>query len=160
VRTFLHVVGNQLQSVLETIQVSDLELSGDVGAAMDPAGSDRPGSGSGSLGCRGGCAGKHTEPVPAVWGTAAAHRRRTWQSTRMSTSTITRTPLEESQFAAQTTRTKNQGKDHPMQDAGPTMRQEDRTQASPAHSAIAHRTLSTPHARATSCGRLTGLPVR
>ncbi len=55
---------------------------------------------------------------------------------------------------------RNQGKDYPMQNAGPTMRQEDLTQASPARSAIAHRTLSTPHARATSCGRSTGLPVR
>ena len=71
-----------------------------------------------------------------------------------------RAPTEQHQFATETTRTKNQGKDHPMQHLRPTMRQEDLTQASPARSAFAHRTLSTPHARATSCGRFTGLRVR
>lgn len=66
---------------------------------------------------------------------------------------------EESQFA-RNQQDRNQGKDHPMQDARPIMRQEDPTQASPARSAIAQRTLSTPHARATSCRRYTGIPTR
>ena len=96
-------------------------------------------------------AGKHTEPVPAARGTAMAHRGRNPAKARMATSTITRAHSKGHQFVTETTRTENQGKDHPMQNAGPTIRQEDPTQASPARSAIAHRTLSTPHAHATSC---------
>ena len=104
--------------------------------------------------------GKHTEPVPADRGTAMARRGRNPIGARMSTSTITRAHSEGHQFVTETTRTENQGKDHPMQNAGPTIRQEDPTQASPARSAIAHRTLSTPHARATSCPMYTCRQVR
>ncbi len=65
--------------------------------------------------------------------------------------TITWALWEEHQFRCRNHQNRDQGKDHPMQNLRPTMRQDDPTQASPAPSAIAHRTLSTPHARATSC---------
>jgi hypothetical protein len=55
---------------------------------------------------------------------------------------------------------KAQRKDHPMQHPRPLMRQRRTRQTLPATSAIAHRTLSTPHARATSCPMSTCRQVR
>jgi len=50
------------------------------------------------------------------------------------------------------TESKAQRKDHPMQQPRPILlNQRPARPTSPAHNAIAHRTLSTPHARATSC---------
>ncbi len=107
-----------------------------------------------------GTAGEHTEPVLAARVTAMDHRRRIPAINADvhlddHTGALGGIPIRYRNH-----QNRNQGKDHPMQDAGLTMRQEDRTQASPARNAIAHRTLSTPHARATSCRRYTGIPAR
>ena len=78
--------------------------------------------------------------------------------TRISLSEEQRPLKEHHQDAAREkpARNESQRKEHRMQHPRPIMQKRRTRQTLPATSAIAHRTLSTPHARATSCSWLTG----